>query len=171
MSQKENKQEDEINEHVKANRRKLHLIISLLIIIIILLLLNCCMYKERIQEKFVIDCNSEAIDIPKPHIAEDGSEMTEIIGYENTVISAQNPNVYIVNAENNTVYLQYDIYKNDELIYSTDLIPPNRMVEVEVYSKLAKGNQELVYMIDTYDLKTKEECTSNIKQIVKVNVE
>lgn len=171
MSLKEENNSNKRSENNKETRRLFRVIIALLVIVILLLILNCCMYSKCASNQLVVDCNSEAIDVPKPHISDDGSEMTEIVGYENVLVNVDNQNIYIVNPKNNTVYLQYDIYYNNELIHSTDLIPPDRMVEVNVYDLLDRGEVELLYEIDSFDLKTQEECLSNITQIVKVKVE
>ena len=159
-------------EKNKDNRNRLYkIIIFLLVVVIILLLLNCCAFRKIEKNQLIVDCNSEAIDIPKHHISNEGTEMTEIVGFDNLLVDANNPSIYLVNPKANTVYLQYDIYYNDKIIYSTDLIPPDRMMEIELYSILPAGNNELIYMIDSFDLETQEECLSNIKQIVKVKVE
>lgn len=171
LSENEEIVEKSDKEKPKENNRKFRMIIALLVIVIILLLLNCCMYNTRHEDHYVIDCNAEPIEIPEPYVDEYGSEMTEIIGYENVVLSAQEPYVYIVNAKNNTVYLKYDIYLNDRLLSSTDLIPPNKMVEVELFSKLDAGDYQLRYQIESYDLEDSEECLANVTQLVKISVD
>lgn len=86
------------------------------------------------------------------------AEQTEIPGYANLFVSKDSPNIPLINPENNTVYFKYVIKEGDTIIYETNLIEPNKMVNANLYDILIVGEHELTFHISTYDINTQVGC-------------
>lgn len=93
-----------------------------------------------------------------------------IPGYQNLLVSRDKPCVKLNNPEGNTVYLEYILTEDDEVIYTTNAIKPGCMVEANLKQKLDKGMHEIIFTINTYDIKTNKPCNGGV-QVVNVKVE
>ena len=97
------------------------------------------------------------------------TEYIEIPGYGEITLSDKNPEMYLINPTKNTVYMQYIIYKGNETVFQTNLIPPGKMIPWKGSNSLPKGTHELTVQINTFDLETKAGCngaTQNLKLII-----
>lgn len=81
-------------------------------------------------------------------------EMIDVGGHGDTLIDQSNKYLYLVNAETNTVYFQYDVLINNKVIYSTDAFAPGKMVKVNLYDLLESGQYDAILQLKTYDIKT-----------------
>ena len=72
--------------------------------------------------------------------------------------------MFIRNLSDNEVYLSFDVFDNDELIYESKLIEPGNMEELDIYSRLNAGEHTLIYSISSYELETKAVLWSGIRQ-------
>ena len=105
-------------------------------------------------------------------------EDSEVIDYEtyielpylSTIEVKSNP-VPLINPENNTVYMGFKILYNDETIYESEgAVRPGEFLtwDARQYFKNA-GNYNVVIVISTYDVETREECSSaNIESVVTI---
>ena len=88
-------------------------------------------------------------------------ETITIPGYSVLYVDESSKTVRLVNPEENTVYLQYSILKDEDTIYSTKGIKPGNMVEADLYSALkdyGTGEYTLSFIISSYDVDTQETC-------------
>lgn len=97
------------------------------------------------------------------------TESIEIPGYSNLGVSKDNPTIRLGNPEENTVYLQYEITKDDEVIFETKAIKPGNMVEANMYELLDEGKNEVTISINTYDVETETAC-NGATQAVTITV-
>ena len=103
------------------------------------------------------------LHMPENHKSNE-DEYTELIGFGLLEINKENPFVYLMNPSDNEVYLSFDVFDNDELIYESKLIEPGNMEELDIYSRLNAGEHTLVYSISSYELETKAVLWSGIRQ-------
>lgn len=97
------------------------------------------------------------------------TESIEIPGYSNLGVSKDNPTIRLGNPEANTVYLQYQIIKDDEVIFETKAIKPGNMAEANMYELLDEGKNEVTISINTYDVETETAC-NGATQAVTITV-
>ena len=102
--------------------------------------------------------------------SEANSESTQIPGYTDLYVSAENPEIQLINPEGNTVYFQYTISENDTTIFETKAIAPNKMVTCNLKELLPVGEHTLNFSISTYDIETEAAC-NGATQEVKLTVE
>ena len=93
-----------------------------------------------------------------------------IPGYNNIILTEKYPKVKLVNDETNSVYLKYTIYNEESVIYETKAILPGNMVEANLYDLLDAGIYELVFQIETFDVKTEAPCNGTV-QTVKTTIQ
>lgn len=97
------------------------------------------------------------------------SESIEIPGYAELYVSSENPEIQLINPENNTVYFIYTIKENNKIIYETKAIEPNKMISLNLKEILEVGEHNLSFVISTYDIETQAPC-NGATQDVKVTV-
>ena len=158
---------------MELRKKTKNIIIIILMIIIIGLLMKLRTFNNHSQfssEFTDLDVSSkqDIIHDIKPKTEE--NEYTNFVGYGLLKLSKDYPNIYLVNEGNNTVYMQFDVYQDQNLIYSSALVEPGKMESVDVYHMLEAGEHDLIYLISTYDIKTKELCMTGVKQQQTVNV-
>lgn len=140
-------------EDKKNNKRKW-------LLIILLLLLISGFFTGYLLNHPVLhksDIDGEEITLKEPEI-KNGIVMTRIPGYANEILNAENRELRLMNPECNQVLFQYEIVINDQVIYATKQIPPNRMVRADLYELLDAGDYDATLHISTFDVKTKEPC-------------
>ena len=96
--------------------------------------------------------------------------MTKIVGDNLNNIDVRHPYIYLQNDSSNSVFLQFDVYEGENLIYSSDLIEPNNMEKINIYKMLSKGSHTLDYYITSHNLENKDVMLSGIKQIKKIYI-
>ena len=139
-----------MNEKKKRKRR----IIVIIIIIILLLLLGICFFILYKKPKTTsIGFSDNEVDAQTPNLSSKANDdYFEIVGFGQLEISKDNPNVNLINSSENNVYLSFDVFYNDELLYSSKLISPGKMEQYNVYSNLNAGQYTLTYSINVYDI-------------------
>lgn len=103
--------------------------------------------------------------------SQDEEAFTEILGYGQIKINKDYPNIYLSNSESNGVYLSYEVFCDDKILYTSELISPGKMETFDIYSCLDAGKHKLIYKINSYDLNTHEIYWSGIKQEQEVLIE
>lgn len=129
---------------------------------------------------------SSHIDLAdKYSVTEDGSawdgnltENTEKIAQESISliipddlrVSRKKPYIKLINPPENDVYLKFSVYEGDNLLAETgDVLPGNSVEDIELFSKLSKGQHDLVVRVSSHDVETLEETQgANIKTIITV---
>ncbi len=143
-------------------------IILIMIMFICLLLLRGNTFNNTISDKEVSENQSEInLDIDH-HQKEEG--YTEVMGFGCLDIDKDYPFIYLINPEGNEVYLSFDIYKDEDMLYSSKLIDPGMMEEFNIYECLNAGKHTLTYMITSYDMKNKAVLWSGIKQKQDISI-
>ena len=98
------------------------------------------------------------------------TEYTEYNGFGLITVDKDYPNVYLTNPEQNTVYMQFDVYEGNNLLYESALIEPGKMENLDVYSMLDAGDHTLTYSITTYDIDTRELCMEGVRQEQEITI-
>ena len=107
--------------------------------------------------------SQSSIDFDLNHHDEEES-YTELMGFGCLEISENYPFVYLINPDDNEVYLSFDVYEDEDLLYSSDLIEPGMMEELDIFDRLNAGKHILIYSITSYDMANRAVLWSGIKQ-------
>ena len=156
--EKQNKQKD----------KRLYIIVPLLLIIILLLI---CIFVHKISSK-----ENHLLKVSDIQVTDEVSnkieskKTTKIIGDDLDYLSKNNPYIYLRNDKDNSVYLQFDVCENDEVVYSSNLIEPGKLEQINICSLLSTGEHKLVYHITSYDLESHKILLSGIKQIKNITI-
>ena len=159
---------DNSQEQTSKNKKEKSILTTIIIIImpLILLLPLCfCFFnnfkktdtKLELEEDVAWDGKMTSNN-PTQNIMD---ETITIPGYSVLYVDESSKTVRLVNQEENTVYLQYSILKDEDTIYSTKGIKPGNMVEADLYSALkdyGTGEYALSFVISSYDVNTQEAC-------------
>lgn len=92
-----------------------------------------------------------------------------IPGYSDIYISSDKPNVQLINPDNNTVNMVYEILYNDKVIYETDgAITVGKVVNANLFDIFngKEGKYDLVFRISTYDVDTNIMCNGATQSVV-----
>ena len=92
-------------------------------------------------------------------------ESITIPGYANLFVSEDQPNIYLINPDENSVYLKYTIKEGDEVVYETKAIENGKQVAVNMNELLSKGEHNLTFIISSYDIKTKAPCNGATQSV------
>ena len=85
------------------------------------------------------------------------------------VITEERKIIRLINPKNNTVYFRYSIYKGKDKIHKTKYIEPNKMVEVDLWNILERGEYNIIVSVDTRDIETNKQTTSvNFETVIEV---
>lgn len=167
-----------MNQNNENNSKKKKIIIIITLIIIIILMLLCCIGFKGCKDKENNPNNSPTptmpiddseIDWDKEH--EKGEETiyemeyTEIPGYANLYVSQDKQGINLHNPPQNTVYFKYSIYEKDKLLFESDLISPDKMVQWKAYEQLSQGEHNLTFIVSCYDLKTQANCNGATQDV------
>ena len=94
------------------------------------------------------------------------AESIEIPGYAEMHLSAENKEIQLINPKDNTVYFVYTIKDDDDnVIYESQAIEPNKMISVNLYDLLEVGEHKLFFAISTYDIETKAPCNGATQEV------
>lgn len=158
---------DNSQEQTSKNKKEKSILTTIIIIILtLILLLSCfCLFnnskktdtKLELEEDVAWDGKMTSNN-PTQNIMD---ETITIPGYSVLYVDESSKTVRLVNPEENTVYLQYSILKDEDTIYSTKGIKPGNMVEADLYSALkdyGTGEYALSFIISSYDVDTQETC-------------
>ena len=160
-------------EKQTQSKRKMIIILMLLIIQIMISFICYLLIKGGgrnifISDKEISDSQSEiSLDIDH-HQSEEG--YTEVMGFGCLDIDKDYPFIYLINPEGNEVYLSFDVYKDEDMLYSSNLIEPGMMEEFNIYECLNAGKHTLTYSIASYDMKNKAVLWSGIKQKQDISI-
>lgn len=151
----------------KNERKNLILIIIVIILLLISLVLLYILISERFKktvysDKTVSENQSDiALDIDRK---DDSDAYTELMGFGTLTINKSNPEVYLINPESNKVNLSFDVFYEDELLYSSGLIQPGKMETFDIYSRLDAGRHTLLYSISSYEQESNAVLWSGVQQ-------
>lgn len=154
----------------EKNRKK---VLILIIVPLLLLVIIWLIFLKTPKSNDELNLQVSGVQVVT---GDDGSnkyagETTKIVGDNNNDITSDNPYLYLINDEDNTVYLKFDIYVKDEEIYSSDLIEPGMMEKLDIYKMLPTGSYSLEYIINSYDLNDSSVILlSGVKQIKNITI-
>ena len=158
------------NKDQKTIKILIGVIVVLLVLIVFIggyFILNRNEGSGRPTTDLAVSQNQDDIKIPQ---RTKNTEYTEYNGFGKITVDAEYPNVYLTNPEANTVYMQFDVYEGDKLLYESGLIEPGKMENLNVYDTLSAGDHSLTYSITTYDIDTRELCMEGVEQVQEVTV-
>lgn len=148
------------NNYIAIKLPLLAILIPLLILLMLIGLVGFILLDKDTSNKIILD-NGVEIDLNKqPMVGEqEGIAMPGLgISY---ILTAEQPVFNLINPENNTVYFKYKVKANKELIYETEWITPNRMIEANLWEILEAGTYDLDLDIETLDCLTETPCTTS----------
>lgn len=156
------------NKYEEKESNKNRIIIGLIIVLILMMLLllfkSCNTSPQQkkyndleIEQDKKIDSNNQKGK---------NTDTISIPGYSDITISDKNKNLSLINPEENTVYLVYAIYENNEQIAETKAIKPGNMTDVNLKDILSTGEHSLTIKINTYDIETHESCNGATQTII-----
>lgn len=159
-------------EKQRQSKRKTIIILMLIIILIMIVFISYLLIKGYGRNVFISDKevseNQSEIDLDIDHHKEEG--YTEVMGFGCLDIDKDYPFIYLINPESNEVYLSFDVYKDEDMLYSSALIEPGMMEEFNIYECLNAGKHTLTYSIASYDMKNKALLWSGIKQKQDISI-
>lgn len=77
-----------------------------------------------------------------------GAQYMEIPGYSNLLVTKDNPYIELINIDENPVYLKYTISEGDKVLYKSDYIKPNGVIQWDA-SGLSVGTHNTTFQIDS----------------------
>ena len=156
----------------KQSKRKTIIILMFIIILIMIMFISYLLIRGDGSNIFISDKevseNQSEINLDIDHHKEEG--YTEVMGFGCLDIDKDCPFIYLINPEDNEVYLSFDVYKDEDMLYSSDLIEPGMMEEFNIYECLNAGKHTLTYSIASYDMKNKALLWSGIKQKQEISI-
>lgn len=159
-------------EKQRQSKRKTIIILMLIIILIMIVFISYLLIKGNGRNVFISDKevseNQSEIDLDIDHHKEEG--YTEVMGFGCLDIDKDYPFIYLINPESNEVYLSFEVYKDEDMLYSSALIEPGMMEEFNIYECLNAGKHTLTYSIASYDMKNKSLLWSGIKQKQDISI-
>ena len=159
-------------EKQEESKRKMIIMLMLLIITIMISFITYLLIRGDGQNIFTSDKevsqNQSEISLDIDH--HKGEGYTEVMGFGCLDIDKDYPFIYLINPEGNEVYLSFDVYKDEDMLYSSDLIEPGMMEEFNIYECLNAGKHTLTYSIASYDMKNKALLWSGIKQKQDISI-
>ena len=119
--------------------------------------------KEEIEiDPHLNDWNGE---FPNANSTAAAQEEIEVIGYDKTELTRDNPYINLINPKGNTVYFKYTILVDGKTIYSTKALPPNTYIKWNAFECLnnagyssRSGEISLKMYIETFDISTLAPC-------------
>ena len=151
----------------KKKQNKKDLLTIILVILLLLIGVSVAqIFRHGISDNIIdlgISESQETINYDINHHNND-SDYTELMGFGCLDINKDYPFAYLINPEGNEVYLSFDVYEDDKLLYSSKLIEPGMMEQFNAYDCLNAGRHNLIYSITSYDLGNKSVLWSNIRQ-------
>lgn len=73
---------------------------------------------------FAVSQDQDDINIPQ---RTQNTEYTEYNGFGLITVAEDYPNIYLANPEQNTIYMQFDVYEGGDLLYESDFIEPGKI--------------------------------------------
>lgn len=98
----------------------------------------------------------------KPIVDENRADYFEVPVVTPIIVSEKNPFFQFSNPKENTVYMGYTVYYQDEVVFDSDgVVEPSKFVNWNVYDTFKqKGNYDISIAIATYDITTQAPCSS-----------
>ena len=151
--------------------------ILLLIIIILLLLLLLVTCSSRLGDRDLAIITAKGGLQFEDDIAWDGllpenggsqsSEETITFPGYSEIYASKDSTTALINPEENTVYMVYEIEYNGAVIYQTKAIKPGNKVDVNLAELLPIGSYDVTFNINTYNIADEAVC-NGVTQVVKV---
>ena len=156
------------NNDNKQEKRRLILFVIIMIMLLIQLALLIYILVSRNNDR-LITADKDVSDIQSEisydlNHTQDSDAYTELMGFGQLEINSDFPDVYLINPQDNDVYLSFDVIYDDETLYQSGLIEPGKMEKFDIFSRLDAGRHELIYSISSYDLGSKALLWSGIRQ-------
>lgn len=154
----------------KKKKRYWLLLLLLLLLALIIFLLHFYLFRGNNSHELLHVSNTQIgmIDEDRNKLEEDSIILS---GHGEILVNSKYPYVLLENAPLNDVYLRYEVYYEDTLLTTTDLISPGMCEKFDVFDLFKKGGYTLDYYVSAFDLQTMTPYWSNvnIKQNILIN--
>ena len=154
---------------MKEKRQIKQNVIIILLCILLVMIGLCCYLSIRAFERSSSCCELEVSETQTDYVDPTRKEKeedayTELMGFGCLEIDERSPFIYLINPADNEVYLSFEVNCENEKLYTSALIAPGKMEEVEVCSRLNAGEHTLTYSITSYDIDDKSILWSGVQQ-------
>lgn len=148
--------------------------IFLIIIFLILGLLLICKFMGNAKNGIIIDKNAKdyTVEIELPEAYDESKILIPGFGDINVEKNYKEKGMQLFNPEKNDVYFKYELTlkETNEIIYTTNLIPPGKSVEIFPWENISEGSYNLIVNIKTYSIENPEEQLNGANVVIKMNV-
>lgn len=148
--------------------------IFLIIIFLILGLLLICKFMGNTKNGIIIDKNAKdyTVEIELPEAYDESKILIPGFGDINVEKNYKEKGMQLFNPEKNDVYFKYELTlkETNEIIYTTNLIPPGKSVEIFPWENISEGSYNLIVNIKTYSIENPEEQLNGANVVIKMNV-
>lgn len=138
-----NKKVKEIKQKNKTN--KLPIIMVIVVAVIICIGIGFFLFIPKEENKK--PNNISDIPIPETTIQLLSNETTEIPLYVSFNLTKNESKINLSNPENNTVDFKYEIYNNDNLLFTTENIAPGSQSTIDMSKYLQTGEYDLMFKV------------------------
>ncbi|MDO4501197.1 MAG: hypothetical protein Q4B60_08000 [Erysipelotrichaceae bacterium] len=143
----------------------------LLLLLLLLIIIFSLLFTRNKKDINVPDFSGLQVKLEEKPKTQTNNKTTRILGDNLNYLNRDNPYVYLRNAESNSVYLQFDIMLSENILYSSGLIEPGMMEEIDMYDLLDPGSYEIEYRISSYKMDTLDLMLSGIRQKKEITIE
>ena len=152
------------------NKKKVFLVIILLILV---LLLSCKFWKGT-KNGIVIDGNAKdyTAELELPEAYDESKILIPGFGNINVEKNYKEKGMQLFNPEKNDVYFKYELTlkETNEIICTTNLIPPGKSVEVFPWDNIPEGSYNLIVNIRTYSIEDPKTELNGANVVIKMDI-
>lgn len=122
----------------------------------------------------IIDNNAKdySVEIELPQAYDESKILVPGFSDINVDKTYKEKGMQLFNPEKNDVYFKYELTlkETNEVIYTTNLIPPGKSVEIFPWKNIPKGDYHLIINIKTYSIENPKEQLNGANVVIKMNV-
>lgn len=133
-----------------------------------------CKFTGNDKDGVIIDKNAKdyTAEIELPEVTDGKKILIPGFGDINVDKNYKEKGMQLFNPEKNDVYFKYELTlkETNEIIYTTNLIPPGKSVEIFPWENISEGSYNLIVNIKTYSIENPEEQLNGANVAIKMNV-
>lgn len=126
------------------------------------------------KDGIIIDKNAKdyTVEIELPEAYDESKILIPGFSDINVEKNYKEKGMQLFNPEKNDVYFKYELTlkETNEIIYTTNLIPPGKSVEIFPWKNIQEGSYNLIVNIKTYSIENPEEQLNGANVVIKMNV-
>lgn len=152
------------------NKKKIFLILTFLLIVTLFVFKIIWNNNDGV----IIDNNAKdySVEIELPQAYDESKILVPGFSDINVDKTYKEKGMQLFNPEKNDVYFKYELTlkETNEVIYTTNLIPPGKSVEVFPWKNITKGDYHLIINIKTYSIENPKEQLNGANVVIKMSV-